>query len=76
MKNTISTKTIAALFTVCAFAVTAKAQTPPVGKYLCCAGSDSGMVGRVWIVPKGEYKITSDGAIGKFVYDAKTNEIE
>lgn len=76
MKNTILTKTIATLLGVFALAFNAAAQTPPVGKYLCYQGSDSSMIGSLWIMPKSEYKITRDGAVGKFVYNAKTRELE
>ena len=77
MKNAIFAKTIATLLVVFGLAFTTLAQNaPPVGKYLCYTGSNSAMVGRLWIMPKNEYKIVSDGTIGKFVFDAKTRELD
>ena len=63
------------LLIICACAFAASAQQPPDGKYLCYQGSNSLMIGSLWILPKSEYKIDG-GAVGKFVYDAKTRELD
>ncbi|UYZ57846.1 MBT domain-containing protein [Hymenobacter latericus] len=48
---------------------------PPVGKYLCYTTAANMLVGSMWIMPGGQYKILEAGPVGTYRFDARTREL-
>ena len=75
MKDTIFTKTIAALLVVFALAVAAQIQSPTVGKYTGInAETFANSLFDITISANGKYE--QNGETGKFSFHAETRKID
>lgn len=50
-------------------------KSPPVGKYQCLTSYNNDTIGWLWIMPDSQYKIVSNGTVGKFSVDSASREI-